>query len=279
VGNLAAVQRGDKIVAQFTVPSLTTEGQPIKPPVTLDLRIGDRRFSPAAVTGGIARYEIPSAEWTGAIAGITARAVGANGKASAWCAPFLVAVVPPPDVPHNVTAESTAKGVRLAWQSKGAHFRVLRQASAETAFILVAADVAQTEWVDATAEFGKRYSYLVQTFVPLPGGGVAESDLPEARSITPEAPLPEVPAGLRAVAGAASIELSWDAPEGAVPAGYRVYRAVADGPPAKIGEAGAAPAYSDRSVEAGKAYRYTVCAIDASGREGPRTAAVEGSLQ
>jgi len=43
VANLAAVQRGDKIVAQFTVPTLTTEGQPLKPPVTLDLRIGERR--------------------------------------------------------------------------------------------------------------------------------------------------------------------------------------------------------------------------------------------
>jgi hypothetical protein len=279
VGNLSAVQRGDTIIAQFTIPSLTTEGQPIKPPVTLDLRIGDRRFTPAAVTGGIARYEIPSKDWTGTEAGITARAVGANGKASVWSTPFLVTVVAAPDVPHDIAAESNAKGVRLTWQAKGAHFHVLRQAGKETGYTLIAADVAQTEWVDATAEFGKPYSYLVQTFVPLPGGREAESDLPEARSITPEAPLPGVPAGLRAVAGATSIELSWDPPEGIAPAGYRVYRAVADGPFARAGEAGAAPAYSDRAVEAGKAYRYAVCAIDATGREGARTAAVEAGLQ
>ena len=264
---------------QFTVPSLTTEGQPLKPPVTLDLRIGDRRFTPVAVSGGIARYEIPSAEWTGADAGITARAVGSNGKASVWSPPFMVAVLPPPDVPHNIAAESTAKGVRLTWQAKGAHFHVLRLAGTEAGYSVVAADVAQTEWVDATAEFGKPYSYLVQTFVPLPGGREAESDLPEVRSITPEAPPPGVPAGLRAVPAAASIELSWDTPEGAAPAGYRVYRAVAGGEFVKIGEAGAAPAYSDRSAEAGKVYRYAVCAIDAAGREGARSTPVEAGLQ
>jgi hypothetical protein len=279
VSNLDAVERGDKIIAQFTVPSLTTEGQPIKPPVTLDLRIGERRFTPAAVSGGIARYEIPAAEWMGTDAGITARAVGSNGKASVWCAPFMVHVVAPPEVPRNLTAESTAKGVRLAWQAQGAHFHVLRMAGTDTAYTVVAADVAQHEWVDATAEFGKQYTYLVQTFVPLPGGREAQSDLPEGRGIVPEAPPPGVPTGLRAASGAASIELSWDPPEGAEPAGYRVYRASGGGPFVKIGEAGAAPAYSDGAVEAGMAYRYAVSAIDASGREGPRSAPVEAGLQ
>lgn len=279
VSNLAAVQRGDRIIAQFAVPTLTTEGQPLRAPVTMDLRIGERRFTPAAVKDGFAHYEIPAAEWTGKDAVITARVVGSGGKASWWSTPFTVPVVAPPEVPHGIAAESTANGVRLTWQAKGAHFHVLRKAGAETEYKMLAADVAQTEWVDAAAEFGKPYSYLVQTFVPLAGGKEAQSDLPEARSIVPEAPLPGVPVGLRAVPAAASIELSWDPPEGAAPAGYRVYRAVAGGEFAKIGEAGAAPAYSDRAVEAGTPYRYAVCAIDATGREGPRTAAVEAGLQ
>ncbi len=279
VSNLAAVQRGDKLIVQFTVPTLTTEAQPIKPPVTLELHIGDRHFTPVAVTGGIARYEIPSKDWAGTEVGITARAMGANRKASVWCAPFKVLVVAAPDVPHNIAAESTAKGVRLTWQAKGGHFHVLRQAAQESGFTVVGADVAQTEWVDATANFGKPYSYLVQTFVPLPGGREAQSDLPEALSVTPEAPLPGVPAGLRAVPGAVSIELFWDTPEDIAPAGYRVYRAVGDGAFARVGEVGAAPAFSDRAVEAGKVYRYAVCAIDATGREGARSAAVDASLQ
>ena len=279
VGNLAAVQRGDKIIVQFAVPTVTTEGQPLKPPVTLELRIGDRRPTPAAVANGIARYEVPSAEWTGQDVVITARVVGSNGKASIRSAPFTVPVVPPPDVPRKIAAESAAGGVRLTWQAKGAHFHILRLAGKETGYSLIAADVVQAEWVDATAEFGKPYSYLVQTFVPLPGGREAQSDLPDATSIIPEAPPPGVSTGLRAVPAASSIELSWDTPEGATPAGYRVYRAVAGGDFVRIAEVGLAPAYSDHGVEAGKVYRYAVCAIDATGREGPRSTTVEAGLQ
>jgi hypothetical protein len=167
----------------------------------------------------------------------------------------------------------------LTWQASGAHFHVLRLAGTESGYSLIAADVTRPEWVDSTAEFGKPYTYLVQTFVPLPGGREAQSDLPEATSITPEAPLPGVPTGMRAVTAASSIELSWDAPEGAAPAGYRVYRAVAGGDFVRLAEVGLAPAYSDQAVEAGKVYRYAVCAIDASGREGARSTTVEAELQ
>jgi hypothetical protein len=279
VGNLAALQRGDKVIVQFSVPTLTTEGQPLKPPVTLELRIGDRHPPAPAVNNGIARYEIPSAEWTGKDVTIAARVVGSNGKDSGWCAPYTVSVVPPPDVPHDIVAVSAAAGVRLTWQAKGEHFHVLRLGGKETGYSLAAADVTQHEWVDSTAEFGQPYSYLVQTFVPLPGGKEAQSDLPEAKSITPEAPAPGVPSGLRAVPAATSIELSWDTPEGAAPTGYRVYRANAAGEFAKIAELGAVPTYSDSAVEAGKVYRYAVSAIDASGREGARSTVVEASLQ
>ena len=277
--NLAAVQRGDKIVVQFTVPTLTTEGQPLKPPVTLDLRIGDRHPAAPAVSNGIARYEIPAAEWTGKDVAIAARIVGSNGKASGWSAPYVVSVVPPPDVPHNIAAISAPTGVRLTWQANGAHFHVLRLAAKETGYSLVSPDVTQHEWLDSTVEFGQPYSYLIQTFVPLPGGKEAQSDLPEAKTITPEAPLPGVPVGLRAVPAASSIELTWDPPEGAAPAGYRVYRAGASGEFARVAELSAAPTYSDSAVEAGKVYRYTVSSIDASGREGPRCPVVETSLQ
>jgi len=279
VSNLAAVQRGGNIVVQFTLPVFTTEAHPIKPPLTLELHIGDRRPTPAAVAGGIARYEIPAAEWIGKDAVITARVVGSNGKPSFWSAPLTVSVLPPPAVPGRIVAESAATGVRLTWQAEGGHFHILRQAAKEAGYAVVAADITGHEWVDSTSEFGKPYSYLVQTFVPLPGGKEAQSDLPEAVSITPEAPLPGAPTGVRAVTSASSVELSWDTPEGAAPAGYRIYRAAAGGEFAKLAEVGIAPAYSDSAVEAGKVYRYAVAAIDASGREGPRSAAVEAGLQ
>lgn len=279
VGNLAAVQRGGKIIVQFTVPKVTTDGQPLKPPVTLELRIGDQRPMGPVLKDEIARYEIPSAEWTGKDVAIMARVAGANGKESNWSAPYTLPVVPPPDAPHDIAVESVTGGVRLTWQSKGEHFHILRQADAETGYTLMAVDVTQHEWVDSTAVYGKSYSYLVQTFVPLPGGKEAQSDLPDPKSISPEMPPPAVPTGLRALPAAASVELSWDSPEGVMPSGYRVYRAAAGGDFARIAEVGAVPTYSDRTAEAGKVYRYAISAIDASGRESPRSGPVEVNLQ
>src|SRR5437016_4929752 len=40
VTDLAAAQRGGRIIAQFTVPLITTEGKPIPQPAKLDLRAG-----------------------------------------------------------------------------------------------------------------------------------------------------------------------------------------------------------------------------------------------
>src|ERR1022692_2325478 len=78
VSDLAALQRGGHIIVQFTVPAKTTEGRPIPPPLRLDLRAGTanqfepnqwaagaRHIPPDALAGGIARYEIPAAEWIG----------------------------------------------------------------------------------------------------------------------------------------------------------------------------------------------------------------------
>src|SRR5450631_1112639 len=78
VKDLAAIQRGGQIIVQFSVPDKTTEGHPIPPPVKLDLRAGPadqfeenrwaagaRKISSNGAVGGIARYEIPAAEWTG----------------------------------------------------------------------------------------------------------------------------------------------------------------------------------------------------------------------
>src|SRR5690349_12841726 len=79
VTDLTAVQRGNRIVARFTVPRLTTEGMSIKKDLMLDLRIGPapdpfqqdlwaagaRPVPVGVVENGSATYEIPSAAWTG----------------------------------------------------------------------------------------------------------------------------------------------------------------------------------------------------------------------
>src|SRR5260370_40337549 len=77
VSDLAAIQRGGRIIVQCSVPARTTEGHPITPPVRLDLRAGTadrfeanewaaaaRPIPPGAVENGISRCGTPAADAT-----------------------------------------------------------------------------------------------------------------------------------------------------------------------------------------------------------------------
>ena len=290
--DLAAVQRGDKIIVQFTIPATTTENIAIKDPLALDLRIGTgvnpfsadrwaeqaKQVPPPKTAKGLVRYEIPSAAWTGKEVTIGVRTMGANSKPSEWSNMVQVQAVPPPAQPTGVRGESTPAGVRLTWRANGEHFRVLRTSSGEQQYAVVGADVRAPEFVDPTAAVGTEYSYLVQTFVPLGNNKEAQSDLSAEYKFTRQAPLPAIPAGLLAITASDSIELSWDSNPGTETTGYRIYRAAPGGEFTKIGEVSAVPTYSDHAIEHGKTYRYAVSAIDKDGRESTRSAVVEVSI-
>ncbi|MGB9456646.1 MAG: hypothetical protein WCB12_11410 [Bryobacteraceae bacterium] len=290
--DLAAVQRGGKLIVQFTVPHLTTESVTIKQPPSFDLRIGPgsapfsatqwasdaKRIPPVvAAVGTLARYEVPCAEWTGKGVTIAVRVVGANGKDAGWSNFANVDVIPPPEQPTDVRAEMTRGGLRLTWRARGGHFRVLRAEAASERYDQVA-EVTQPEWTDANVEFGTRYRYLIQTFVPQSDNRAAESDLPEPLAVTPEPLPPPAPSGLRAVAAPNSIELAWDAAAETGIKGHRVYRSLAGGAFKLVAETGAVPTYSDHAVEHGKTYRYAVAAVGTSGKEGPQSAPLEITL-
>src|ERR1035437_1164645 len=104
--DLAALQRGGRIIVQFTGPAKTTEGHPIPPPLRLDLRsgaadqfeenqwaAGARQIPPGAMANGVARYEIPAADWIGKEVIFGVRAVAGNGKQSRWSNFVVVPVV------------------------------------------------------------------------------------------------------------------------------------------------------------------------------------------
>ncbi len=177
--DLAAVQRGNAIVAQFTIPIKTTENVAIKETLKLDLRVGTgvnpfnadrwaeqaKQIPEPSGAKGIARYEIPAAEWTGKEVTIGVRTIGANGKPSEWSNFVQVQVVPPPTKPTDLHGESTPAGIRLTWKANGDHFRVLRKVATEQSYAIVAPDLHTPEFVDTTAAVGAEYLYLVQTFV------------------------------------------------------------------------------------------------------------------
>jgi len=296
IGDLAATQRGAAVIVQFTVPRLTTDGVEIKPPIALDLRIGpgpvpwnesqwsaqakaipETLASPSGAplaAGAQAHYEVPASEWIGKTVVVGARSIGGNGKLSGLSNVANVTVIAPPERPTNIAGEVTAAGLRLTWQAHGDHFRVLRAAGDSTRYDVVAT-VTQPEWTDPDIQFGTRYRYLVQTFVPQSDNREAQSDLSAAFSKTPEPIPPAAPKGLRAVPAPNSIELSWEGNSEPDVTGYRIYRGEPGGALAKIGDTGAIPAYSDRTAQHARNYRYAVTAVSRSGKESAQSVYVD----
>lgn len=287
VTDLAALQRGNRIIVQFTVPTRTTEGHLIPPPVRLDLRAGPieqfeenrwaagaRKIPPGAIAAGIARYEIPTDGWTGKEVIFGVRVSAGNGKESHWSNFVIVPVVAPPERPAGLTPVPTPQGLRLTWRGHGTDFRVFRK-TADVPYAAVAT-VQAAEWTDAAAEFGIPYTYAVQAIVKLGEGRVAESELSEELSFTPRDIFPPAsPKGLAASLAPNSIELNWERSPEEDLGGYRVYRAEGGGTLEKVADVSVVPSYSDRKVEHGKTYRYAITALDQAGNESSRSGSIE----
>ncbi len=291
VTDLAAVQRGAKIIVQFTAPKLTTEGVVLKHDGQLDARIGPKpagAFDGAAWSAGAkpageavmdngrARYEIPVSDWIGKEVAIAVRTVAVNGRDAGWSNPVTLTVVAPPERPAELRAEAVPEGVHLTWQAAGKDFVILRRAPGAESFV-IAAHSDKPEWTDTGAEFGKTCSYIVQS-VTKAGQSEAQSDLSDEVQITPKDTFPPAaPAGLTAVPSTASIELVWERNTEPGIAGYRVYRALGGGPLEKLTDSQELPSYSDRKIEPGKTYRYAVTAVKTNGVESKLSGAVEAT--
>ena len=280
--DLTAIQRGSRIILQFTVPALTTEGVVAKKPVKLDLRGGAapdpfdadvwasraRQLGEGVVENHRARYEIPVNGWVGNQVLFGVRVEGANGRDAGWSNFATLDVVPPPQPPTGLRAEGVAEGVRLAWQGEGPRFRIWRRT--EEAFTPLG-EAEGAEFVDSGIEYGKTYRYRVQALA-----GNAESEPSAEVAFTPEDRFPPaVPAGVTAVVSTGSIELAWERNTEEDFAAYRVYRAVDGGGFEKIGETGITPSFSDRKIEAGKTYSYAIASVDNKGNESGRSEAVQ----
>ena len=291
IQDLAAIQRGARLIVHFTPPLRTTENMAIKTPLRLDLRIGTasppfeagtwaahaRQIAAPPVVNGMAEYDIPTTEWTGKNVTIAARVIGANGKESGWSNFVNLAVVPAPPRPANFRPEVRADGVRLTWEGGPGEYHVFRRVADEKNFAEVA-KVSEPEWLDRDMKFGTEYTYLVQRIVPA-GDRVAQSELSEPAVVTPKDTFPPAaPQGLRAIAAAQSIELTWERSPEPDLAGYRIYRAIGDAAFEKLADISQLPAYSDRAVESGKTYRYQISALDQSANESPRSAPVSATL-
>jgi hypothetical protein len=215
---------------------------------------------------------IDAAPYTGKTELIGVKLHGPKGRDDGWSFVTLDVLATLP-VPQNVTPSDARSAVHLQWTAEAPQFRIFRKRPAEPDWTQIG-ESTKPEYDDATAGYGNAWEYSVES-VRKAGERLLESERSEAVTFTPKDRFaPEQPAGLSAIAGAATIELSWNSVTDADLAGYRVYRGGV-----KIADGLTAAVYSDKDVTAGSHYVYQVSAVDQAGNESEKSAAQEITMQ
>jgi hypothetical protein len=292
VTGLSAVEQGSSIVVQFTLPSETTEKLPIRKPVSVELRVGvaavpfqveaweasAKPYSDIPTDKPVVKYALPAAQWIGKDVLIGVEVVGSNGRTAGWATVVPLSVAPPLSAPQDFAPRDVAEGVRLTWRGSAPHYRVYRRAAdAKDAAALGETD--RLLYTDTTSEYGKTYYYSVEAFLTRCDLRQV-SDRASEVNITPHDTWPPpVPAALAAVVSSGAISLVWDRSVAPDLAGYRIYRAEADGPFTRLAETREGPSYSDHSVSPGKAYRYAISAFDQLNNESEKSTPVPVTAQ
>jgi len=275
VTDLRAVQYGARVLADFTLPALTTEGLGLENVRSIELRATSgtevRGYSVPPQEPGAVQYEFPSSDWTGKGIVLAVRAIGPKGKASEWSNQVSLAIGEPLAVPEALGVLGSAEGVLMAWRGVGSgRYRILR-AAGDAAPVRIA-ETDKAEYIDREAAIGTSYRYFVQSI----DGESRQSELSAPVAITPKDSFPPaVPAGLSAIFSNGAMDLAWQRNTEADFASYRIYRAESLGDFSRIADDIAVPAYSDSTVEMGKRYRYAISSVDQTGNESARSEVAE----
>jgi len=188
VTDLRALQYGDKVLVNFTLPPLTTESLQLTSVRSIELRVSgagaEKTLNVPPKEPGAFEYDFPSAEWSGKQITLTVRATGPKGKTSVWSNEARLTVEAPLAAPANVKVENAPKGVRLSWQGAGPMYRVFR--SSGDASPAAVGDTRTTGYVDPTAVNGTSYRYFVQTL----SGEAHQSEVSQVVEITPQDEFP-----------------------------------------------------------------------------------------
>lgn len=293
VADLAVFQRGEKILIEFTLPALSTDGVVLRRLGQVDLRIGAEGVAPwhretweahaSAIPvadgepGARVRAETSARSWAEREVIIAVRVAGPGGRLSDWSDFRALHVVRPLPAAADLSAENGPDGVRLVWRwpdDRPARFRVFRRQADQQSLTLLG-ETDRPEFSDAGVDYGVRYLYQVQALLRA-GDDLAESEPSAEAGITPEDRFPPpVPSGLTAAFALESVELSWERASEEPGLTYRLWRAVDDGPAEPVAEGLTTPGYSDRTVSGGKRYTYAVSAVDRLGNESEKSPPVE----
>ncbi|MFL6352591.1 MAG: fibronectin type III domain-containing protein [Bryobacteraceae bacterium] len=294
VSNLAAIERGDRILISFTTPPRTTDGLVIKRFSEIELRIGPAitpfdfgRWSAAAKQYLLPlpprndadspkplpiSDSIPVSDWQGKRVAVAVRAaVRKEGHYSSW-SNLVRLTVGPPLAPPIIEAKPTAEGIKLKFEDVGGgiQYRIFRQAPSDRAPVEIAL-ARKPEYVDTSSQYDVPYKY----------SAIAVKDAAESLPSKPfvvaaiDEFAPKVPASITALAAANSVEVSWERSPDIDLKGYYVYRAVNGGAFERQEGLVSLPTYSDHNVEHGKSYRYAVSAVDQKNNESAKSAVAE----
>ncbi len=287
VADLTVVERGNDLDINFTIPPLTTEGQPLQEIGGIELRAGPspnngwnadewaksstRIDVPTPEKPGPIQATIPVSKFVGSAVVVAVRVTNPKGRDAGWSNLKTFDVKPPLADPTNFQVAADPKGVALTWTATGpSQFRIFRKTELQQKPVLLAT-ATEPNYVDISAEFGKAYQYSVQAV-----RDNVESNIVGPKDITPSDVFPPaVPTGLTASVGIGAVELAWNRNTESDFKEYRVLRSEEGGPFVEIAHGLDAPVYSDHAIQSGKHYRYEVLAVAQNEHSSAASAPVE----
>jgi hypothetical protein len=297
VHDLTATQRGNKIILHFSLPKTTDDGLLIKDFDAVEAEIGpdakpfdiDKWYpavkaTPIDVAGedqtSTITKELDATPWAGKDIAIAVRSSARKGRFSLFSNFARLSVIEPLDAP-KIEVKATGKGYVIAWtpQRTGLKWRIMRRIPGAQNDPIEIGTTEAPPFVDGSSKFDVPYEYTVVA-MEASGAQASESAPSEPVAVNEHDRFPpEVPGSITALAGAGTVEVTWERSPDADLKGYILYRSTGDGPFEKVGELMTTPAYSDHDVQSGKRYRYAVAAIDETGNISDKSSVAEIDFQ
>lgn len=279
VQDLRAQQVESKVEAVFTIPAQTTENLPVTDLASVELRIGRmpeggwnegawlataRTVAVDAHAPGVVETAVDVGEFAGKDAVLAVRMANRKGRTSRWSNLVTMRIEAPVITPATFVVDSAPNGAILTWKGFPGAVVVYRDGTR-------IGEGSNGQFSDPRAIPGKVYRYEIQA---RGDKAVGKRTGPVELTVVDRFP-PGAPEGASAVAGAGTVELTWNPNPETDVLGYRVLRATGTGEFATVAPLLDAPAYTDRNVERGSRYRYKVTAFDLQKNESVTSQEVE----
>lgn len=305
--DLAVKQIRREILLQWTAPSLTTEGLPVKnlafssihfmelsEPFDLPALAGFERQSkvlksleepdPKQPREGRLTLKVDAANWFGKTLVLGLRSESSRGRSAGFSNLVKIQILPPPPAPPALTLTVEADAIVVSWRAVGSarRYRLFRSDKPSEKPRQIG-ETEKTEYRDSAFTWDRNYAYRVQSITLTATGEIEGESSEQASVFTTDRFPPAKPRDVRSVATRDSVELSWRPSTAADLAGYQVRRAEsAAGPVTAVEISGekllTSPRFNDQKAEPGRTYSYTVVAIDQKGNRSEPSDPVSASI-